>query len=305
VLEMMSQNVPAFRTGIQRLAPTIRQNPAFSSIPEGEEDDEDITDNAGVASSSASGNLGPAHPPQAPPDSESGINDFPTFAKGQFVTNFGQGTLGRVPQHSTATTSGSVSHLECPRHFGAGQAAGPHNLGDNIGCGCCANTCHICLAEPPTTSIQSEEPETVATAAPAGEPSPAGTNVEDPLQASQTSVSPNSFECEFNSLNESYGDDQRVSTTSVTGTFSGYTAHCAFDFDALDAMEAAGAEQNAPPPEEERNIPEPPPGGPPIGPWTDAGVDAVPQATMAQIGTLVEQGDDDSDDSDVSPCPSL
>ena len=199
----------------------------------------------------------------------------------------------------TATTSGSVSRLACPRHFVAGQEAGPHNSGDNIGCGCCAGTCHICLAEPPTTSTQSEEPGTVTTAAPAGEPSPAGTNVEDPLQASQVSVSPNSLECEFNSLNESYDDDQRASTTSVTGTFSGYTAHCAFDFDALDAMEAADAEQSAPPLEEERSIPEPPPGGPPSGPWTDARVDAFPPATMAQIGTLVEQADD-SDDSGPS-----
>ncbi len=36
VLEMMSQNDIAFTTSIQGLAPTIRQNPAFSSIPEGE-----------------------------------------------------------------------------------------------------------------------------------------------------------------------------------------------------------------------------------------------------------------------------
>ena len=70
-------------------------------------------------------------------------------------------------------------------------------------------------------------------------------------------------------------------------------------------MEAADAEQNAPPPEEERNIPEPPPGGPPIAPWTDAWVDAVPQATTAQIGTLVEQVDDDSDDSDMLSYPSI
>ena len=137
----------------------------------------------------------------------------------------------------------------------------------------------------------------MTTAAPAGGPSPAGANVDDPQQASHTSVSRNSLEIELNSLNEISGDGRREPTGSTAGTFGGSSAH--FDFDALDVMEAAEREQNAPRLEEERSIPEPPPGGPPIGPWTDARVDAVPHATMAQIGTLVEQADD-SDDSGPS-----
>jgi hypothetical protein len=40
VPEMMSQNALAFSTSIQGLSPTIRLDPAFTSIPEGEEDDD-------------------------------------------------------------------------------------------------------------------------------------------------------------------------------------------------------------------------------------------------------------------------
>jgi hypothetical protein len=333
---MMSQNAIEFSTSLQGLSPTIRLDPAFTSIPEGEEEDDEgpvelvlegtlTLTSAGnyhytPVSSSASGSLDSTHPPPAPPDLTPGFNDSYTVAKaqlGRHVTNFGQGTTGSVPQqlhYSSATAPGSVSHRECPRHHAAGQTAGPHNLGEyHLGCGCCAHTCHICLADPPTTSTPTEEPETVATAAPAGELSPAGANVEDPIQASQASVSPNSLECELTSLDECFGYGPRESsrqsalmqtgtTTSATGPFSGQNAHSAFDWDELDAVEAAGVEPNAPPPEEERVIPEPPPGGPPIGPWTGAWVNAVPPV---QIGTLVEQGDDDSDDSDTALTPTL
>ena len=246
----------------------------------------------------------------------SGLNDSHTVAKaqlGRYVTNFGQGNIGSVPQqlyYSSATTPDSVSHRQCPRHHAVGQAAGneiPHNLGEyHLGCGCCAQTCQICLADPPTTATPTEEPETVATAAPAGELSPAGANADDPIQASQVSVSPNSLECELTSLDECFGYDQRVSsrqsasmqtgtTTSAAGPFSGQYARTTFDWDELDAVEAAGVEPNTPPPEEERVIPEPPPGGPPIYPWAGAWVNAVPQV---DVGTLVEQVDDDTDDSD-------
>ena len=34
----------------------------------------------------------------------------------------------------------------CPRHYLAGQMAGPHRRGDSMSCGCCAGTCEICGA---------------------------------------------------------------------------------------------------------------------------------------------------------------
>ena len=40
----------------------------------------------------------------------------------------------------------------CPRHYLAGQMAGPHRRGDSMSCGCCAGTCEICIA------MQSREP---------------------------------------------------------------------------------------------------------------------------------------------------
>jgi len=111
VPEMMSQNALAFSTSIQGLSPTIRLDPAFTSIPEGEEDDEGPVvvvlagtltwTHAGATSSSPSGSLGTTHPPPAPPDLNSGLNDSHTVAKaqlGRYVTNFGQGNIGSVPQ---------------------------------------------------------------------------------------------------------------------------------------------------------------------------------------------------------------
>ena len=35
----------------------------------------------------------------------------------------------------------------CPRHYKAGQDAGPHTYGDCMSCGCCMGTCEICMAE--------------------------------------------------------------------------------------------------------------------------------------------------------------
>ncbi len=130
VQEMMRQNAIEFMKRPLGLSPTIRLDPAFASIPEGEEDDEGPVDvvldgtltwtHAGATSSSASGSLDTTHHPPTPPDLNSGLNDSHMVAKaqlGRYVTNFGQGNIGSVPQqlfYPSATTTDSVSSADPP-----------------------------------------------------------------------------------------------------------------------------------------------------------------------------------------------
>ena len=282
--QAMSQNDRSFATEILGLSPLIRADPSFSSIPEGEDEDDDdpVADPEGgdeeddegpsivlegyldmtpsgkykftPASPPASGSQSSAYSPPIPLDSDIGLGG-PTL--GRYVTDFSQGGAGSVPQQNfypSAITMDSVSS-----------------------------------ADPPTAVTPVEEPDTVPAAAPDGGFSPAGANVGDPIRAPQVSVSSNSLETELTSLDVEYGDDQEESslqsalmqtgpTPTVTDPSGGYGANSPFDFEQLDAAEAAGVEPMTPPTEEERVIPEPPSGGPPFDSSTGAGMSAVPLA---------------------------
>ena len=49
--------------------------------------------------------------------------------------------------NETTSSPRPVSGNWCPRHYEAGQKAGPHLKGEAMSCGCCAGTCDICSVE--------------------------------------------------------------------------------------------------------------------------------------------------------------